>query len=73
MKKTIYYIVLVASLIACMLGVSLVMALVEEWCNIKLGQMLMNFGFLVGIGLFFSIKPLIKKWLIDKHDRNKLK
>lgn len=69
MKKVVYYTALVALFIVCMLGVTLVMTLIEEWFDVKLGQLLMNFGFLVGVGLFFSLKPLIQMWLKDKPEK----
>lgn len=68
MKKVVYYTALVALFIVCMLGVTLVMTLIEEWFDVKLGQLLMNFGFLVGIGLFLSLKSLIQIWLKDKSE-----
>lgn len=65
MKNIIYYTALVALFIVCMLGVSFIMTLIEVWFDVKLGQILMNFGFLVGIGLFFSLKSLIQMRLKD--------
>ena len=67
-NKIIYYIALVALFIVCMLGVTFIMTLIEEWFDVKLGQLLMNFGFLVGIGLFLSLKPLIQIWLKNKSE-----
>lgn len=63
MRRIIYYIALIVLFIVCMLGVSFVMTLIEEWFDVKIGQLLMNFGFLIGVGLFFSLKPLIQMWL----------
>lgn len=68
MRKVVYYIALVALFIVCMLGVTFIMTFIEEWFDVKLGQLLMNFGFLVGIGLFLSLKPLIQIWLKDKSE-----
>lgn len=69
MKNLLYYLVLVILLILCMLGVSFIMMLIEEWFDLKLGQILLNFGFLVGIGIFFSLKPLIQMWLKDNRKK----
>lgn len=63
MKTIIYYGALIAFFIACMVGVSFLMAGIEQLFAIRLGRMLMNFGFLVGIGLFALLKPILKKVL----------
>ncbi|MDO4163986.1 MAG: hypothetical protein Q4D56_06325 [Bacteroides sp.] len=65
MKKIIYYGALVVLLIACMLGVSFLMGAIEDIFNIRLGDILMCFGFLVGIGIFSALKPLIAMWILD--------
>lgn len=64
MKKIIYYGALVALLIVCMLGVSFLMAGIEEILKIRLGSILMYFGFIVGIGVFIALRPVIKKWIL---------
>lgn len=63
MKSITYYIALVALFIVCMVGMAFLMAGVEQVFNLRLGGILMNFGFLVGIGAFFAIKPFVKKKL----------
>ena len=66
-NKIIYYIALVALFIVCMMSLVFLMTGIEMWLGIKLGRMLMNFGFLVGIGLFIAIKPFIKRYLEKKN------
>ena len=66
-NKIIYYIALVALFIVCMMSMVFLMTGIEMWLDIKLGRMLMNFGFLVGIGLFISIKPFIKRYFEKKN------
>lgn len=60
MKTIIYYSELIALFIVCMVGVSFLMAGIEQLFTIRLGRTLMNFGFLVGIGLFVFLKPFLK-------------
>lgn len=66
MKKIFYYIVLIALFVTCMVGMSFIMVGVEMVFNVKLGQTLKNFGFLVGISLFIAIKPFVKRYFTDK-------
>lgn len=60
-NKIIYYIALVALFIVCMMSMVFLMTGIEMWLDIKLGRLLTNLGFLVGIGLFIAIKPFIKR------------
>ena len=66
-SKIIYYIVLTALFIVCMMSMVFLMTGIEMWLGIKLGRMLMNFGFLLGIGLFIAIKPFIKRYFEKKN------
>ncbi len=68
-NKIIYYIALVALLIVCMMSMVFLMTGIEMWLGIKLGRMLKNFGFLVGISLFSAIKPFIKRYFEKKTGR----
>lgn len=67
MKKLYYYISLVVLFIACMIVVSFIMAGIEQILSIRLGGMLMNVGFFAGIGLFFLLKPAVKR-LFNRYD-----
>lgn len=65
MRKLVYYILLVILLILCMITVFLLIFLAEDVFNFRAGTVLINFGYIIGFGLFFSIKPFLRYWLID--------
>lgn len=61
MKKLLYYISLAALFIAFMLVMLFLMTGIEIIFNMKLGRVLMYGGFLMAIGLFSWIKPVVKR------------
>ncbi len=64
MGKTQYYFALFILFIVCMMGVILIMASFEN-----LGAIWVNFGYIIGITIFLSIKPFVKKSLIKDDDK----
>ena len=60
-KRFLYYLATLVLFLVCMFVVIFIMSGVEYFLKIRLGSIVQTGGFLVGLGLFTVLKPIIKK------------
>lgn len=60
-RKFLYYLATIVLFLVCMFIVIFIMSGVEYFLKIHLGSVVQTVGFLVGLGLFTALKPIVKK------------